>query len=964
MQQRISSVFIFFIFSFGAFAQKVSPNKIPSIIQDFKKDVRGPFLDIKWFCDDGTIREARDPCPDEIGGNQHARYKAITERLHKENELYFSRILTGSEKEQFWNWEKDYDPIKQYLVNKYLESVDDGWILREAQYYRGSVQSEDEMAWSEEFFQWVLSSSTRLNDNYLLIRQAAKIMPHQKETKTGNKVRAISKMISDNNKSFMALRTKIHGNPEKDDIAGVRKYKDEKGSRLSASTVKDIDELITEMEVMFQPVQMSDVKQLSRAINNNPLKSMLEQFNKTFEDGNGSSARLYSASELIYNIRKEMSKMTSGKERLVALDLTLLLEKIIVDDLRDNKSNTYRDLTDRLCFVNQALVGCGYLEDWEYERASVFSQPNGETMDESSLMKLVEHHGRMIEWASNNLISLFDETVQKYSSFEPLAHGFVDDQIRSSMLLPYGSIISDLAEKKNELSETSNEVLNVRNPERIRGLNPGFSKGVLRVIETVNDIPEINKDEIYIFNYPPADLSPVAGIMTVNEGNAVSHVQLLARNLGIPNAVLSEDNLKSLKKFSGDEIFYAVSLTGNVVMKKAKDMNSKEKALFSTKERSEDRITVDINRIDLARDSIVNMRKLDGKDSGISCGPKAANLAQLKKIFPTKVVEGIVMPFGIYRKHMDKPMSTRSMTYWEFIKQIFIDKEFMLRTGWDSAEVECIVTGELEILRENIINIELNDDLKADLEKQFLSAFGKPLGEVPVFLRSDTNMEDLKDFTGAGLNLTKFNILDKEAIYNGIKEVWASPFTERSYKWRQSYLNNPESVFPSILVIPSVDCDYSGVIISKNIQENDDNAMTIAFSRGVGGAVDGQRAETYVITNGQVPLLMTPSRETKYRTIPPTGGSIIESSNFSAPILSDRNITDLHQLVQKVREEMPKFTEMNGPYDIELGFKDNAIWLFQIRPFVENKTAISSEYLQSISQYPSGKKEVVLSKKI
>jgi hypothetical protein len=40
---------------------------------------------------------------------------------------------------------------------------------------------------------------------------------------------------------------------------------------------------------------------------------------------------------------------------------------------------------------------------------------------------------------------------------------------------------------------------------------------------------------------------------------------------------------------------------------------------------------------------------------------------------------------------------------------------------------------------------------------------------------------------------------------------------------------------------------------------------------------------------------------------------------------------------------------MNSPYDVELGFIGDKIWLFQVRPFVENKKAAASEYLQSIS---------------
>ena len=57
-------------------------------------------------------------------------------------------------------------------------------------------------------------------------------------------------------------------------------------------------------------------------------------------------------------------------------------------------------------------------------------------------------------------------------------------------------------------------------------------------------------------------------------------------------------------------------------------------------------------------------------------------------------------------------------------------------------------------------------------------------------------------------------------------------------------------------------------------------------------------------------------------------------------------------------------TEYEGAYDVELGFKDNKLWLFQIRPFVENKKALSSTYLQSITPIVNTNKAIALSKKI
>ena len=160
---------------------------------------------------------------------------------------------------------------------------------------------------------------------------------------------------------------------------------------------------------------------------------------------------------------------------------------------------------------------------------------------------------------------------------------------------------------------------------------------------------EVSSNKIYIFQKPPSDLKPVGGIATVAEGNLVSHVQLLARNLGIPNAALSDDNLQNLKKFNGQKVFYAVSNKGNVIMKLEKDMTAEEKALFSKTARNEAKIAVPVEQIRLDVNSILNMRKVDAKDSGKLCGPKAANLGQLKKMFPEKVVEGVVIPFGIFK---------------------------------------------------------------------------------------------------------------------------------------------------------------------------------------------------------------------------------------------------------------------------------------------------------------------------
>ena len=51
---------------------------------------------------------------------------------------------------------------------------------------------------------------------------------------------------------------------------------------------------------------------------------------------------------------------------------------------------------------------------------------------------------------------------------------------------------------------------------------------------------------------------------------------------------------------------------------------------------------------------------------------------------------------------------------------------------------------QLEIFRESIRQISFQEGFLEDLRSSFNKAFGQEIGQQPVFLRSDTNMEDLK----------------------------------------------------------------------------------------------------------------------------------------------------------------------------------------------------------------------------
>ncbi len=949
MQKIFLSLFFVVLFVQSLlFAQKKDNAEIRVLVNQYKKDLRGPYKDIRWFCWDGSVIPAKASCP-EPGGVQHARYKEEVEALGKTNHVFLGQILSNTSKTDFWDEENYNSRLKQYQLEKYLRAIDDGWIMRKGQFYRGALQIEDEEEWGIGFFKLILKDTNKIGEHFFLLREASKDIPHRADNDLRQNIRILSKIISEKYEPFFDLRVKMHGQPDVTDLEAVRDFLTVHRKKLNKRTFDQFEEMIADMEVEYQPIQLSDLTKYANTLHpNSKLRKSLNSFISDYEGVEYSPDKLIKIAQLLKDIRIAIPIINNSQTRLAALDLSLDLEKIFIREAIYWNPENLNQLLDRVYFTGMAAMGCGYIEIWEWEKISNYLHDLKEDqINLTDLIRFHEHSRSLVELGVGMNNAVYKDVVDLYCGFEPLAYDFLDNKIRSSILLPLGKTTSTLGDFIADHAKFSNHVMGISNQSSIRGLNPGYALGELVVVDDSSEKINISKDKIYLFKRTTSDLNPVAGIATVSEGNLVSHVQLLARNLGIPNAVLSAENLRELKKYSGERVFYAVSYKGTVIMKREHEMTRKERELFEVKKRNDQKIRIPTTKIDLTEKKVLNLRNIRSKDSGKICGPKAANLGQLKAQFPDMVVEGVVIPFGIFREHMNQQISGTKMSYWDFLNRIFVIAEQIP----NKAAAEDYILQELNLLRIAIQQIPLDQKFIEDLKLQFSAVLGKEMGNIPVFVRSDTNMEDLKNFTGSGLNLTLFNVVEEEKIIQGIRDVWASPFKERSYRWRQKYLLNPENVFPSILIIPSVNVDYSGVIVTTGITSSNPSDLTVAFSRGAGGAVEGQAAESYLLKANGENILLSPAREPRYRIIPASGGSFKVNTTFELPILKTKNLQSLRALAEEVKRIMPSTPgiESEGPFDIELGFKDDQIWLFQIRPFVENEEAKGSVYLKSIT---------------
>jgi hypothetical protein len=95
-----------------------------------------------------------------------------------------------------------------------------------------------------------------------------------------------------------------------------------------------------------------------------------------------------------------------------------------------------------------------------------------------------------------------------------------------------------------------------------------------------------------------------------------------------------------------------------------------------------------------------------------------------------------------------------------------------------------------------------------------------------------------------------------------------------------------------------------------------------------------------------------------WRRMPAPGGGVVKlpvSGNDS--VLQPDEIRQLITLARELPQRFPAITDDAGnpaPADIEFGFLDGRLQLFQLRPFLESRQARGSSYLNQMDQALAG----------
>jgi phosphoenolpyruvate synthase/pyruvate phosphate dikinase len=557
----------------------------------------------------------------------------------------------------------------------------------------------------------------------------------------------------------------------------------------------------------------------------------------------------------------------------------------------------------------------------------------------------VRYLARIPEWGGRSLEFQLGKTIERWSALDPAARQYVPDRLRGSPMLNYGAVLDRVVEDLNALAGIQHEIMGERVSAGVRALNPGLARGVVRELKDGQSALDLDPNGIYLLPETTPDLAPVAGILTRGEGSSLSHLQLLARNLGIPNVVIGESQLARVEKAMGARAVLAVSPGG--VVQLAPDGARWNAAFGGTREVSTKvEIDVDPAKLDLATTDFQSITKLRAWDSGRITGPKGANLGELRFAFGETVPTGFVIPFGAFRRVLDQPIEPGGPSAWNWMKDRYAQIE---RARGD--EKKQLVSETLERLRSWIKQVDPGAGFEAQLRWNLDQHFGASDGG-GVFVRSDTNVEDLPGFTGAGLNQTIPNVIGYDAILQAIRDVWSSPFTERAYSWRQAHMSKPEYVFPAVVVQRAFASEKSGVLVTVDVESGDPAFLTVAVNEGVGGAVDGQAAEALRIDAETGAAKLFAQAATPERTVLASDGGVEKKpASGGEMLLTPGEIKQLVAFAKSVPARFPSLRTASGdpvPADIEFAFRGGRLALLQIRPFNESRRAQRSQYLAEL----------------
>lgn len=447
-------------------------------------------------------------------------------------------------------------------------------------------------------------------------------------------------------------------------------------------------------------------------------------------------------------------------------------------------------------------------------------------------------------------------------------------------------------------------------------LNLARAVGVLRIIERMTPETIIDRNEIVIFIEPPLNLTPLSGIVTTTFSTPLAHVNLLARNWGVPNAYI-KGAAELYRPLAGRFVYFETRADGYTL--RPADVNETAEAGRRAAARA-DLLTPgsDLEYRDLT--PLSAQRHADAR----RFGAKSANLGEIARAVETRALADVSVPPGF---------SIPFYYYQRFIEANGLETPILEMLGDDRFNHDPAYRRKrLAALRERIEMGRHDPAFARAVVKRAREMFGAR----GVFVRSSTNAEDLEHFSGAGLYTTVPNVRGDAALLSAIKKVWASIWNYEAYEARESAGINHAAVYPGVLVQEGVAAEAAGVMITTNPFDGEDReGVYLNAKRGLGlRVVAGARVAEQLIYHprtGSVRVL-TRSGDDTMLTFDKRGGVREVRIEPDRRVLTDEMARRLARAALAIKRIFG-----DRDQDIEWVTVGNRIYIVQSRPFIEGQ---------------------------
>lgn len=306
---------------------------------------------------------------------------------------------------------------------------------------------------------------------------------------------------------------------------------------------------------------------------------------------------------------------------------------------------------------------------------------------------------------------------------------------------------------------------------------------------------------------------------------------------------------------------------------------------------------------------LIRLEQLGRHDLALA-GGKAANLGQLTRIDGVRVPSGFCLTTEAFRRFM----ATAGLD--ELIDRL------SPATPADQDEIGA-VSGEIRSSIER-------STIPTDLVGAILAAT-EEVGQPSAWaIRSSATAEDLPSASFAGQHDTFLNVVGPTEILAGVRQCWASLFTERAVSYRQHHEIDHRTVTIAVIVQQMVVPDSSGVMFTADPLSFDRTVVAIEACVGLGEAlVSGQvTPDRFRVRAGEILDRSVAPRTMAIFPVP--GGGIrnqrLDPQHDAQPTLTDSQVIALAALGRRIE------AHFGAPQDIEWCLVDDDFSIVQSRP--------------------------------